>query len=94
MLATLGFIGMHNIYRDEHPEDNSRLAHQSRGGPVVYLGGTDRLAPAAVMTVGAVSGVLSRLALFAAHFPSAVRQIITAIGFIISGVTFYKEFVH
>jgi uncharacterized membrane protein YfcA len=44
------------------------------------------------MTVGAVAGYF-----LGAHFSqrisqARVRQIVTAIGFIISGLTFYKEF--
>jgi uncharacterized membrane protein YfcA len=44
------------------------------------------------MTVGAVMGYF-----LGAHFSrrisqARVRQIVTAIGFIISGLTFYKEF--
>jgi uncharacterized membrane protein YfcA len=48
--------------------------------------------PAAVMTVGAVAGYF-----LGAHYSqrisqNRVRQIVTAIGFTISAVTFYEEF--
>ena len=47
---------------------------------------------AGVMTVGAVAGYY-----LGSHYSqrisqTRVRQIITAVGFIISGVTFYKQF--
>jgi len=49
---------------------------------------------AGIMTVGAVAGYY-----LGSHYSqrisqARVRQLITAIGFIISGVTFYKQFVH
>ena len=46
----------------------------------------------AVMTVGAVAGYYLG-SHYSQRIPQArIRQIITAIGFIISGVTFYQEF--
>jgi uncharacterized membrane protein YfcA len=48
---------------------------------------------AGVMTVGALAGYFIG-SHYSQRIPQArVRQIITAIGFIIAGVTFYKEFV-
>jgi hypothetical protein len=47
---------------------------------------------AAVMTVGAVTGYYLGSRYSQRISQERVRQIITAIGFIISGVTFYTEF--
>ena len=45
------------------------------------------------MTVGALCGYFLG-AHYAQRIPQAcVRQIITAIGFILSGITFYREFI-
>jgi uncharacterized membrane protein YfcA len=45
-----------------------------------------------MMTVGAVAGYYLESHYFQRISQARVRQIITAIGFLISGVTFYKEF--
>jgi hypothetical protein len=79
MLATLGFVGMHNIY-----EMNTLKT---------ILGSLINLV-AAVWFIGAGAGYYLG-SHYSQRIPQArVRQIITAIGFIISGVTFYKQFVH
>jgi uncharacterized membrane protein YfcA len=92
MLASLGFIGLTNIY-----EMN---ALKTVLGSLINLvaaiwfvaAGLVNWPRALIMTVGALAGYF-----LGAHFSQrisqrAVRHIITAIGFVISGVTFYKQF--
>jgi hypothetical protein len=92
MLATLGFIGMRNIY--EMNTLKTILGSLINLTAAIWFIGSGLIdwPRAAVMTVGAVVGYY-----LGSHYsqrisPARVRQIITAIGFIISGVTFYKEF--
>ena len=94
MLATLGFVGMHNIY--EMNTLKTILGSMLNLVAAVWFifAGLIDWPRMAVMTVGAVLGYY-----FGSHYSqrisqARVRQIITAIGFIISGVTFYKEFIH
>jgi uncharacterized membrane protein YfcA len=93
MLATLGFIGMGDIY--EMNTLKTILGSLINFMAALWFIGAGLIdwPRAAVMTVGAVAGYY-----MGAHFsqrisPARVRQIVTAIGFIISGLTFYKEFV-
>jgi hypothetical protein len=93
MLATLGFVGMHNIY--EMNTLKTILGSLLNLVAALWFIGAGLIdwPCAAVMTVGAVAGYY-----LGSHFSqrisqARVRQIITVIGFIISGVTFYKEFV-
>ncbi len=93
MLATLGFIGMRNIY--EMNTLKTILGSLINLMAALWFIGAGLIdwPRAAMMTVGAVVGYY-----LGSHYsqrisPARVRQIITAIGFIISGVTFYKEFV-
>jgi len=92
MLASLGFIGLTNIY-----EMN---ALKTILGSLINLvaalwfiaAGLIDWPKALIMTVGALGGYY-----LGAHFSQrisqrAVRNIITAVGFIISAVTFYKQF--
>jgi uncharacterized protein len=94
MLASLGFIGLTNIY-----EMN---ALKTVLGSLINLvaalwfikAGLMDWTRAGIMTVGAVIGYF-----LGAHFsqqisPGRVRQIITAIGFILAALTFYQQFVH
>jgi uncharacterized membrane protein YfcA len=92
MLATLGFIGMHNIY--EMNTLKTILGSLINVMAAVWFIGAGLIdwPRAAVMTVGAVVGYY-----LGSHYSqrisqARIRQLITAIGFIISGVTFYKEF--
>ena len=94
MLATLGFVGMHNIY--EMNTLKTILGSLINLVAAVWFFGAGLIdwPRAAVMTVGAVAGYYLG-SHYSQRIPQArVRQIITAIGFIISGVTFYKQFVH
>ena len=93
MLATLGFVGMHNIY--EMNTLKTVLGSLINLVAAVWFIGAGLIdwPRAAVMTVGAVTGYY-----LGSHYSqrisqAGVRRIITAIGFIISGVTFYKQFV-
>jgi uncharacterized protein len=93
MLATFGFIGMQNIY--EMNTLKTILGSLTNLMAALWFVGAGLIdwPRAAVMTVGAVAGYY-----LGAHYSqrisqARVRQIVTAIGFIISGVTFYKEFV-
>ena len=92
MLATLGFVGMHNIY--EMNTLKTILGSLINLVAAVWFIGAGLIdwPRAGVMTVGAVAGYF-----LGSHYSqrisqAQVRQVITAIGFIISGVTFYKEF--
>jgi uncharacterized membrane protein YfcA len=93
MLATLGFIGMHNIY--EMNTLKTILGSLINLMAALWFIGAGLIdwPRAAVMTVGAVAGYF-----LGSHFSQRIsqvriRQIILAIGFIISGVTFYNQFV-
>ena len=92
MLATLGFIGMHDIY--EMNTLKTILGSLLNLVAAVWFIGAGLIdwPRAGVMTVGAVAGYF-----LGSHYSqrisqTRVRQVITAVGFIISGVTFYKEF--
>ena len=92
MLATLGFVGMNNIYEMNTLKTIlGSLLNLVAALWFIWAGLVD-WPRAGVMTAGAVAGYF-----IGSHYSqrisqASVRQIITAIGFIISGVTFYKEF--
>jgi uncharacterized membrane protein YfcA len=93
MLATLGFIGMGNIY--EMNTLKTILGSLINLMAALWFIGAGLIdwPRAAVMTVGAVAGYFLG-AHFSQRIPQArVRQLVTAIGFIISAITFYQEFV-
>ena len=94
MLATLGFIGMHNIY--EMNTLKTILGSLLNLVAALWFIGAGLIdwPRAGIMTVGAVAGYF-----IGSHYSQRipqdrVRQIITAIGFIISGVIFYQQFGH
>jgi len=92
MLATLGFIGMNNIY--EMNTLKTILGSLINVMAALWFIGAGLIdwPRAGVMTVGAVAGYYlgSR---YSQQIPQArVRQLITAIGFLISGWTFYQQF--
>jgi uncharacterized membrane protein YfcA len=92
MLATLGFIGLSNIY--EMNTLKTILGSLINVMAAIWFIGAGLIdwPRAGVMTVGAVIGYYLG-SHYSQRIPQArVRQIITAIGFIISGLTFYKEF--
>ena len=93
MLATLGFVGMHDIYEMNTLKTIlGSLLNLVATVWFIWAGLVD-WPRAAVMTVGAVAGYFVGSHYSQRISQARVRQIITAIGFIISGVTFYKEFV-
>ena len=92
MLASLGFIGLNNI----HEMNTLKTVLGSLINLVATLwfvfAGLVHWPKAGVMTLGALAGYY-----LGSHYSQRipqkrVRQIITAIGFLISAVTFYKEF--
>ena len=92
MLATLGFVGMHNIY--EMNALKTILGSLLNLVAAVWFIGAGLIdwPRAAIMTVGAVAGYY-----LGSHYSqriaqTRVRQMITAVGFGISGLTFYQEF--
>lgn len=93
MLATMGFIGLHNIY--EMNTLKTILGSLLNLVAALWFVGAGLIdwPRAGVIAAGAVVGyyIGSR---FSQRIPQArVRQLITAIGLLISGVTFYREFV-
>jgi hypothetical protein len=93
MLASLGFIGLHNIY--EMNALKTLLGSLINLVAAVWFIGAGLVdwPRAVVMTVGALAGYY-----LGSHYSqripqSRVRQIITLIGLVISAVTFYTEFV-
>jgi uncharacterized membrane protein YfcA len=93
MLATLGFLGMRDIY--EMNTLKTILGSLLNLVAALWFIGAGLIdwPRAAVMTVGAVVGYY-----LGSHYSqrisqTRVRQIITLIGFAISGVTFYEQFI-
>lgn len=92
MLATLGFIGMGNIY--EMNTLKTILGSLINVMAALWFIGAGLIdwPRAGVMTVGAVAGYYLG-SHYSQQIPQArVRQLITAIGFLISGWTFYQQF--
>jgi uncharacterized membrane protein YfcA len=92
MLASLGFIGLTNIH--EMNALKTVLASVINFVAALWFisAGLIHWPKAGVMTAGALAGYFIG-AHYAQRIPQTrVRQTITAIGFIISSVTFYKEF--
>jgi uncharacterized protein len=93
MLASLGFIGLSNIH--EMNTLKTILASLINLVAAVWFifAGLIHWPKAGIMTVGALVGYF-----LGSHYSQRipqkrVRQIITLIGFILSGVTFYQQFV-
>ncbi len=93
MLASLGFIGLSNIHEMNALKTIlASLINLVAAGWFV-LAGLIHWPKAGVMTAGALLGYFVG-SHYAQRIPQQrVRQIITLIGFVISAVTFYKEFV-
>jgi uncharacterized membrane protein YfcA len=93
MLASLGFLGLTDIH--EMNTVKTVLSALINVVAAVYFifCGLINWPMAIVMTVGAVAGYFLG-AHYAQRIPQKmVRQIITGVGFVISGVMFYKQFV-
>jgi uncharacterized protein len=93
MLASLGFIGLRNIYEMNTLKTVLSSLINAVAATWFVCAGLIDWPKAAVMTAGALAGYY-----LGSHFsqriaPQRVRQIIAAIGFILSAVTFYKQFV-
>ena len=93
MLASLGFIGLGDIY--EMNTLKTILASLINLVAAVWFifAGLIHWPKAGIMTLGALAGYF-----LGSHYSQRipqrrVRQIITLIGFLLSGVTFYREFV-
>lgn len=93
MLATLGFIGLHNIH--EMNALKTMLGSMINLVAAIWfvVSGLIDWPRMTVMCLGALAGYY-----LGAHFAqrisqNRVRQIITLIGFVLTGVTFYQQFV-
>ncbi len=92
MLASLGFIGLHNIH--EMNSLKTMLGSMINLVAAIWfvISGLIAWPQAAVMNAGALCGYFLG-AHYSQRIPQArVRQIITAIGFLLAAITFYKEF--
>ena len=92
MLASLGFIGLSNIYEMNALKTVLGSLINLVAAIWFIFAGLIHWPKAGIMTIGAVAGYY-----FGSHYSQRipqkyVRHIITAIGFLISAVTFYKEF--
>jgi uncharacterized membrane protein YfcA len=93
MLASLGFIGLSHIHEMNTLKTILGSLINLVAAVVFIFAGLIHWPKAGLMTAGAIGGYY-----LGAHYAQRisqrrVRQIITAIGFILSAVTFYQEFV-
>jgi uncharacterized membrane protein YfcA len=93
MLATLGFIGLRNIHEMNTLKTILGSLINFVAATWFVIAGLIHWPKAGVMVAGAVLGYF-----LGSHFSQRisqqrVRQIITAIGLILSALTFYQEFV-
>lgn len=92
MLASLGFIGLTNIHEMNALKTVLGSLINFVAAVWFVFAGLIHWPKAGVMTIGALAGYFIG-SHYAQRIPQArVRQIITAIGFIIAAVMFYKEF--
>lgn len=92
MLASLGLIGLSDIHEMNALKTVLASLINLVATVVFILAGLIDWPRAGVMTVGAVAGYFLG-SHFAQRIPQKrVRQIVTAIGFLLSAVTFYKAF--
>ncbi len=92
MLASLGFIGLSNIYEMNTLKTVLGSLINVVAAVLFISAGLIHWPKAAIMTAGALVGYF-----LGAHYsqripPKRVRQIITVIGFALSAITFYREF--
>jgi uncharacterized protein len=93
MLASLGFIGLDNIHEMNALKNLLGSLINFVAAVWFLFAGLVNWEKAGVMTVGALAGYF-----LGAHYSQRisqqrVRQIITVIGFVLSAITFYREFV-
>jgi uncharacterized membrane protein YfcA len=93
MLASLGFIGMDSIHEMNALKNLLGSLINLVAALWFLFAGLVNWQKAGVMTIGALAGYF-----LGAHYSQRisqqrVRQIITAIGFVLSAITFYREFV-
>lgn len=93
MLAALGFIGLHNIHEMNALKTILGSLINVVAALWFIIAGLIDWPRALIMTVGALGGYF-----LGSHYsqkiaPDRVRQMITVIGFLLSGVTFYQQFV-
>lgn len=92
MLASLGFIGLANIHEMNVLKTILASCINTVAAVWFVLAGLVSWPEALVMTVGALGGYYLG-AHYSQRIPQArVRQLVTAIGFTISAVTFYRQF--
>jgi uncharacterized protein len=92
MLAWLGFIGLSDIHEMNALKTVLASLINLVAAAVFIHAGLVHWAKAGVMTIGALAGYFVG-SHFSQKIPQArVRQIITAVGFLIAGWSFYKEF--
>lgn len=92
MLASLAFIGLSNIYEMNTLKTVLGSLINLVAAVLFIFAGLIAWPKCAVMTAGALAGYY-----LGSHYsqrisPKRVRQIITLIGFLLSAITFYKEF--
>jgi uncharacterized protein len=93
MLASLGFIGLNNIHEMNTLKTMLASLINLVAAGWFIVAGLVHWPKAGVMTAGALLGYFLG-SHYAQRIPQQrVRQIITLIGFVISAVTFYEEFV-
>jgi len=93
MLASLAFIGLDNIHEMNALKNLLGSLINFVAAVWFVCAGLVKWPQAGVMTIGALAGYF-----LGAHYSQRisqqhVRQIITAIGFVLSAITFYREFV-
>ena len=93
MLASLRFIGLGNIHEMNTLKTILSSLINLVAAVWFIFAGLIHWPKAGIMTLGALAGYY-----LGAHYsqrisPARVRQIITAIGFMLSALTFYKEFI-
>jgi uncharacterized protein len=92
MLASLGYLGLHDIHEMNALKTVLGSLINTVAAAYFIAAGLIHWPKAAIMTVGALAGYF-----LGSHFSQRipqyrVRQLITAIGFIISAVMFYRQF--
>jgi hypothetical protein len=92
MLASLGFIGLSDIHEMNAIKNVLNSVINSVAAIVFILSGLIDWPKMGIMTVGAIAGYW-----LGAHYSQrlpqmAVRRLITVIGFVMSAVTFWKQF--